>query len=251
MPGQRLSAELWTSRVCGHLWKVCAPHPPRPFSTGALQPPLCHTTSRKVGQRRVRLRTTTKARWPIAWLACSTRVRPPQLLPNLDSWIDPGTLALDVALCESPLGYSAHQLVGPASNPALEDHPDGAGRRWRGRGHGHGQRVTGARASRSPAAALPSAARASLRLPLCHGSRRGVLGAPQHRVGAPSAARAAGARSTRDLRRGADHHARRAAARRRFFTRCAPPAAHAAHATSPLYFSQLSLRQEAGPAHHT
>ena len=45
--------------------------------------------------------------------------------------------------------------------------------------------------------------------------------------------------------------ARRAAARRRFFTRCAPPAAHAAHATSPLYFSQLSLRQEAGPAHHT
>ena len=53
IPGQRLSAELWTSRVCGHLWKVCAPHPPRPFSTGALQPPLCHTTSRKVGQRRV------------------------------------------------------------------------------------------------------------------------------------------------------------------------------------------------------
>ena len=45
--------------------------------------------------------------------------------------------------------------------------------------------------------------------------------------------------------------ARRAAARRRFFDRCAPPAAHAAHATSPLYFTQLSPRREAGPAHPT
>jgi hypothetical protein len=45
--------------------------------------------------------------------------------------------------------------------------------------------------------------------------------------------------------------ARRAAARRRFFDRCAPPAAHAAHATSPLYFTQLSPCREAGPAHPT
>ena len=28
-PGQRLSAGPWTSRVCGHLWKVCVP-PPTP-----------------------------------------------------------------------------------------------------------------------------------------------------------------------------------------------------------------------------
>ena len=52
---------------------------------------------------------------------------------------------------------------------------------------------------------LPFTARASLRLHLCHRSRRGDPGAPRHRVRAPSAARAAGARSTRDLRRGADH----------------------------------------------
>ena len=106
---------------------------------------------------------------------------------------------------ECPLRQLSPTRWAQGQNLAAEDHPDGAGRRWRGRGHGHGQRDAGSRASRSPAAALPSAARASLRLPLCHRSRRGGLRDPRHRLRAPSAARAEGARSTRDLRRGAEH----------------------------------------------
>ena len=124
------------------------------------------------------------------------------------------------------------------------------GRRWRGRGHDYGQRDAGTRASRSQATALPSAARASLRLHLCHRSRRGGLGAPAHRVRGASAARAAGARSTRDLRRGADHPAPVSDARRLDFSIGARRLPRiAAHATSPLYFPQLAPRQEAGPAH--
>ena len=142
------------------------------------------------------------------------------------------------------------KVQGSATSLAAEDHPDGAGRRWRGRGHGYGQRDAGTRASRSQATALPSAARASLRLHLCHRSRRGGLGAPAHRVRGASAARAAGARSTRDLRRGADHPAPVSDARRLDFSIGARRLPRiAAHATSPLYFPQLAPRQEAGPAH--
>jgi hypothetical protein len=37
--------------------------------------------------------------------------------PVVSSHLIQGTLALDMALCESPLGCSAHQLVGLASEP--------------------------------------------------------------------------------------------------------------------------------------
>jgi len=35
------------------------------------------------------------------------------------------------------------KVQGSATSLAAEDHPDGAGRRWRGRGHGYGQRDAG------------------------------------------------------------------------------------------------------------
>ena len=115
--------------------------------------------------------------------------------PVVSSHLIQGTLALDMALCESPLGCSAHQLVGLASEPALEDHPGGPGKRWHGRSRAPGQEYAGARAPASLAPALASHAHTHSDTPFCVRSRGGGLGASENPLRDLSAARREGARS--------------------------------------------------------
>ena len=93
------------------------------------------------------------------------------------------------------LGCSAHLKVGPGSNLAAEDHPDGPGERWHGRGHSQGQEYSGTRAFVGLAPALASHTHTHSDTPFCVRLHGGGLGASEDPLRDLSAARRGGARS--------------------------------------------------------